>query len=298
MKKIVRISLLFLLIMTMCSCKTNKEEHSLIEITGEELINNLYGEKEGKFIFALYNSEKQNASKFINDLENVVKNINMDIYYVDYNHLDDASAFNLLATEFGDFAKNSYYLYDNGQINLSVNYVDFATLYKDLKTLSGEYSMDYINEDTKKEHLEEATTLYENGEIAKAFNELNKAWTLKEAKETYAKNPHYKLIRIWEAYEFEEEQRENVTYTSIAFLSNYNYFYRIVVTDKYAGFEKPSDLTKYEKIYYYVKEDIIYTSNYENGKYKETYQITSINEERLSVIDISKEKTINFVKRS
>lgn len=298
MKKIVRISLLFLIIVTICSCKSNKEEHSLIEITGEELINNIYADKEGKFIFALYNSDKQNADKFLNDLGNVVKNINMDIYYVDYNHLDDSSAFNLLATESGDFDKNSYYIYDNGKISLSTNYTDFATLYKDLKTSRGDYSMDFVSDETKKGYLEEADKLYESGNIAEAFNALNKAWSLKEAKEKYDKNTYYKLIRVWEAYEFEDDQKENVKYTSIIFLNKYNYFYRIVVTDKYNGFEKPTDLTRYEEVYYSIKGDIIYTSKYDNGKYEKAYQIVSVSDERLSIIDLSNNKKINFVKRS
>ena len=59
-----------------------------------------------------------------------------------------------------------------------------------------------------------------------------------------------------------------------------------------------NDLNEYTKKYYQIKNNTILISNYENGNYKEKYQIKSINDERLSIVDLDTNKKINFVKRS
>ena len=81
-------------------------------------------------------------------------------------------------------------------------------------------------------------------------------------------------------------------------MTSTNYYYEIIIKDKYQNFNKPNDLNEYTKKYYQIKENTILISNYENGNYKEKYQIKSINDERLSIVDLDTNKKINFVKRS
>lgn len=171
-------------------------------------------------------------------------------------------------------------------------------MYKELKTITKTTSLNLVSAKTKEEYLKQADQLYSEGQISQAFNYLNKAWNTEEAKKTYQNNKYYKLINSWEAYKFLDDQHKKVEYYSFFFISNVNYFYQIIVEDNYQDFEKPNDLSKYEKKYYYIKDDIIYISNYDNGKYKETYQIESINEERLTLIDIETKEKLNFAKRS
>lgn len=298
MKKLTKLFIILFLILFICACKDKKTEYKLIEITGEELVNNLYNNDNQKFIFALYNTDKKNADTFYQSLENIVNNINSDVYYVEYNHLDDESSFNLYTSDFGNFAENSYYLYDKGKITISSDFTDFAAMYKELKTITKTTSLNLVSAKTKEEYLKQADQLYNEGQISQAFNYLNKAWNTEEAKKTYQNNKYYKLINSWEAYKFLDDQHKKVEYYSFFFISNVNYFYQIIVEDNYQDFEKPNDLSKYEKKYYYIKDDIIYISNYDNGKYKETYQIESINEERLTLIDIETKEKLNFAKRS
>lgn len=298
MNKLKKIFILLLSVIILCSCQKDNTKYELIEITGEELINNISSKKEQRFIFALYNTNKKNADSFYQTLESLVNNINSNIYYVNYNHLDDMSALNLFTYDFGDFTENSYYFYDKGDIKISSDYTDFATAFKELKNISKTTSLKLIDKSTKEEYIKEASKLYDDGNIAKAYNELNKAWNLKEAKEEYNKNPLYNLINSWEAYEFLDDDYKEVNYYNFLFMTSTNYYYEIIIKDKYQNFNKPNDLNEYTKKFYQIKENTILISNYENGNYKEKYQIKSINDERLSIVDLDTNKKINFVKRS
>lgn len=296
MKKIIKLIIITSFLVTLCSCSKNNEEHYLIEITGEELINNLTN-SDNKFVFALYNSNTKNAQSFLKSLNDVVQNIKTDIYYVDYNHLDNSSAITIYTYDFGNFATNSYYYYNKGNIEIATDYTDFSQLYRELKKVNNTSSIELIPEETKKESINEAEKLYSEGNVSEAFDKLNYAWNLEEAKKVYNQNKYYKLINSWEAYKFIDKDQKEVKYYNLLFISGEKFFYQIITKDEYKDFTKPDDLTKYEKKYYKLKEDILYISDYENGNYKPTYQIISITEERMEMKDLTEEITLSFAER-
>ena len=63
------------------------------------------------------------------------------------------------------------------------------------------------------------------------------------------------------------------------------------------NFEKPNSLDRYEKVYYYVKDDIIYTSDIENGTYKKRFKIVKIENTSVHLFDYKYNKDYIFTRR-
>lgn len=295
MKKIKNILIMSLLVLILCSCET-KDNHKLIELTAQELVQNIYSEEEKSIIFAIIDNTEDDTEQFIKDLKTVSNNIDTNIYYVDYQHLDTSSAGELFFGFEGDLTTNSYHVISSNELKLTTDYTDFKTLFKDLK--EHKYNTDIITipKSTKKEYINSAKKHYQEGNIGLAYEELNKAWNIKEAKEEFNNNKYYNLINTWESknirYE-DKEENDTIDYQSILFYFNVNYLYKINKTGKYSEFKKP-EMEEYKKLYYYVKDDIIYTSTKEDGTYKETYKIEELKKDYLSLTDLKNNKKYTY----
>lgn len=283
--KHIKILLIILIIpIILCSCK--KEEHKLIELTAQELVQNL--EKEDiSFVFAVVDKSEDDYEEFLKDLENVVKSANIDIYYIDYLRMDTDSAnkliFNLYST---DFSTNGFHVIENGALIISDAYTDFKNLYGSLKDKIYTDKVDFIDNKTKKEYINKAKELYEEEKYAEAYDYLCKSWNLKEAKELYETHNYFHIINVWQHFTITNEEPRMITYRNLYIYPNINVLYRIVEKAPYDGYEKPEDLNKYEALYYKIENNIIYTAVSENSKYKETYKIVSVDKNSLKIIDL------------
>lgn len=292
-KKFLIIIIIFLITSIICSCE--KKEYQLIEITAEELVNNIMN-VDKNFVFALYNEEEANATEFMSSLKNTVKNANINIYYMDFEHMNIEPAITLYSLENLGLDKNSYYVKQNNGIVLSEYYEDYGTMYKSLKSYAFSNTLDYISDKEKKNNLEEAKRLLSEGYVSKSYEKLGNAWTLTEAKEFYSENKVYEILDLWERYEFKDSELNKVDYHIMDFLINTNYYESATKSGEYENFNKTIDYDAYSKTYYYIKDNYIYTSKDEK-KYTKKYYIQYLDKDDLHLKDLKNNKVYKYIKR-
>ncbi|MGN1371452.1 MAG: hypothetical protein ACI4XM_04190 [Candidatus Coprovivens sp.] len=293
MKKI-KILLILLVAFFLCSC--NKKEYKLIEITGEELVENLIV-KQNNFIFAIIDSSESDYENFFKDLNSIVKSANINIYYVDYLHLSNEAATTLFNYYTTDFTTNGIFVNQNKSLVVAAEYTDFKTAYSLVKDKAFTNEVYFVDDSIKKEYIKEAKELMEENKISEAHDKLNKAWNLKEAKDEYNSNKYYNLINAWERIEYTTSIPEKTKYTSIIFFTNTNYYAVQKTEASSEEFTIPTTLDDFETIYYKVKDDIIYTSNREKGYYEKTYKINDISDKYFQLTDIKNNKKMTFTRR-
>ena len=247
--KHIKILLIILIIpIILCSCK--KDEHKLIEITAQELVQNL-NNRDISFIFAVVDKTEDDYEEFIRDLKNVVKSANIDIYYIDYLRMDTNSANELLLGLYTtDFSTNGFHVIDKGALIVSDAYSDFKNMYGSLKDKIYTDKIELIDNETKKEYINKAKELYEEEKYAEGYDYLCKAWSLKEAKDIYEEYNYFNIINVWQHFTITNEEPRMITYRNLYIYPNINVLYRIVEKAPYEGYEKPEDITKYESLYY------------------------------------------------
>lgn len=296
MKKIKILLILLFIPIILSSC--DKKEYGLIELTSEELINNMIsGEKD--FIFAIVDYSEDNTDQFLKDLADVSSSAKINIYYIDYIHMDEESAGTLLFYTYStDFSVNAIHAIQDSELIVSKKYTNFKDMYTTLKEIVFTDKLDLIDNKTKQKYIEEANKLYQEEKYAEAHNQLCKAWNLPEAKKIHEENDYYHLINLWEHFKITDEEPAIITYRNLYFYSNSETLYRIKETAEFENFEKPTDLTNYEELLYKIEDNIIYTKVSENSKYKATYEIESVNEYELKIIDLETDTKYTYNRRS
>lgn len=294
MKKIKIIVLFLLISILLCSC--NKKEYQLIQITGEELVQNLLYEDKN-FVFAIIDESESDAKEFKKTLEDIVKSANINIYYVDYLHLDKDTVFELFNSYSTDFTTNGFHAIQNKSLIVSNEYIDFKTTYTILKDKAYTDKLVRIDKKTKESAIKEAKKLYKENKISEAHELLCKAWDMKEAQKEHNSNKYYHLINVWERTEITPDIPEKTNYTSLVFTSGVNYYLLQKESALSKDFEKPTTLNKYETIYYRFEDGIIYTSNREDGHYEETYKINDVDEKYLQLTDLKTNKKQTYTRR-
>ena len=287
MKKIVKSILLVLIILLSCSC--NKKEYKLIELTSNELLNHLLKDN-SSITFVTYNDELEDNDDFITNVQKVSKRAKENIYYLDINHISANDNLVLYEIMGNDFQGLRYYVYQNGKFIIQKSYSDFTTLFNDLNGKKYKDEPSLTSDEDKKKYLDSAVLAYEEGKISSAYDLLNMAWTLNEAKNTYQNNNLYNIINEWESYEVSADGK-SLTYTKIMFYSFSDTMYIATKTDKVDGFQKPGMLD-YKSYNYYIKDNYIYLDEKNNGNYKKTYLIDYLDNEYLTII--KRNKTYKF----
>lgn len=298
MKKLLYLTLSIIFIFLLCACQDNKTNHELIELQSSELLNYLMDNENKNIIFALYYEDKTNSESFMDSLTKVVNNINNNVYYINMNHLDTNSIFNIFDYLEGNYLANSYVVYENNEAKLANEYVDFKTIIKDLKAIHiKEDEIPKIDEQTKLEALEKARNLYSEGYISESLSYLNKAWDLKEAKDEFKNKRNYLVVNCWEAYHMLDSTTQEAEYIAIDIYEAYQDFYLYQTKGKLTEIEKPN-MIDYERNIYKIENDIIYLKKEEkSNKYQEKYRIMDISNESLQLQDINTKTIYNFVRR-
>ena len=130
MKKALQLLMLLIICLFISSCNS-KQEYKLTEITSQDLLNNIQNNKE--FIFAFVNEKNDNYQEFMDNLNIIVDKCKLNIYYVDYNHMDYASFAYLVDNINLTYDKSSYYVYQNKDYKVSEEYSNYQNMYKSLK---------------------------------------------------------------------------------------------------------------------------------------------------------------------
>ena len=291
MKKRLIISLIIalaLIIITIIILPKDKKEYHLIELTGTELVQTILQDNTS-ITFALYNDRDMQAEQFREDLEKTVKQTKENIYYVNTNFVSIEFDEIISSVTGVEVDKQSYFVIQNGKIVLQNTYSNFKKMFKDLNGKKYTTKIKEISKEEKLKKLEEAKRQYKEGNIAKAFNDLCEAWTLKEAKEEYKNNPFYQILGSWESYE-QVENKENTKYTNFYFMNYASELYIATKEDKIEGFEKPT-VDEYKTYEVLIKDDYVYIKNKKN-KYEKKYEIIAISQYTLTLQD--NDKRYNF----
>ena len=279
MKKRIILFLLCLSSLLITGCE--KKEYHLIEITAEQLTTCLV-DSSCSITFAFYNKELGNAEDFMRDLATIVKETKENIYFVDSNHINLSSSFIIYDGLNIDYTLSTYVVYQNGKEVVYGTYDNFTDLKKDLNGKKYDTQLKEVTKEEIETNISKAKELYQKGYIAEAMSYLNNVWAYEEAKEEYKKNPYYALINEWESYKMIDET--NVLYTGLLFHTTDNSVYVGKKQGEFQDFERPS-YQDYEKLYYYVKDDIIYTAKEEEGTYTNTYTILKLEEDQMVLKD-------------
>ncbi len=297
MKRLLRITILLLFCLIIPACKS-EYKYEVVEITSHDLLANINENK--SFVFAFVNSKNNNYDAFMNDLKTFSEKNHSKIYYVDYNHMDYKTFAYFVDNIDLTYNKCSYYVYKNKAYVVQSEYTNYQNLYKDLKNYTLLDNLNLSSEDELKEYYNKAVTEYNNGNIGIANDNLNLAWTLDEAKEFYKNNEYFKLIQLWENYEFRDPKKlDYTTYHSLFFSNHTNYYVEAIKSGDYATFVKPNTIDEHEFIYYYIKDDIIYTAekdNIDHDKYKATYRLIDVSDDLMHLIDLKNDKEYEYIR--
>lgn len=297
MRRLIKLFMLLLICLILSSCNS-KEEYKLVEITSHDFLVNMNNKKD--FVFAFVNENTADNKAFMKDLENIVNKTHINVYYIDYNHMDYESFASLVDSINLVYNKSSYYVYKDKSFVVSERYSNYQNMYKALKNYTLTNKLDITSDDELKNNFNKAKEEYDNGNIGNANNYLNLSWTLQEAKDFYQDHELFKILHRWENYEFTNpEKLDYTTYRSIFFPTHSNQCTQASKSGLYENFVKPDKLEEYEFLYYYIKDDIIYTAKSEKTErsdYKATYKINSITDQLLSLTDLKNNKEYEYIR--
>lgn len=299
MKKLIKLLFILLIPLTIVSCgQKDYKEGELVELSAQELTNNFAGSGAKDFIFATVNDAQEGYKEFLVDLEKYAKESNKAIYYIYYNHIDTESATYIFNLYEADFTSNTYHVIENGELTLTKSYKDYTTMKFYLEDKRFYSILDYTSDKEVEKQLKLAQEEYDKGNISVSLNHINKIWNQKEAKEFY--NTHEKLgvIKSWEHFIITEGKTKKITYRSLLFLHNTNYFLELLTKEEYDTFEKPNDLMDYTQTFYYIEDDIIYTSTAKDKEYTKRFKILSIKNTSLQLFDYKYKKEFTYTRRA
>lgn len=298
MKKILKLLFILIIPILITSCGfEDYKEGELTEISGLELVNNFAGENSKNFIFAIVNETQPGYKEFLADLEKYAKETNKAIYFTYYKHIDTEAAFYIFNLYEADFTSNGYHVIEDGKLTVTTEYTNYSNMKATLEEKRFYTALDYTSETDIKKNLELAASEYEKGNISISYNYINKIWNTKEAKEFYNNHPELGIVKSWEHFNITDDARPRIHYRSILFHHDTNYFLEMYTKQYNDNFEKPQNMTDYEKIYYYVKDNIIYTSDKEDGTYKERFKIIKVENTSLKVFDYKYKKEYKYTRR-
>lgn len=273
-KKIIICATILILFLIAClyiyQNKDNKD-YTLIEITGQELLDVFVDDEEASITFALYNERDIQAEDFYKDLEKTSRQAHQNIYYVNTSHVtfEFEEIINTLTSRQPDIL--SYYVIKDGKILISKTYEGFNQLYKDLNGKKFDTKIPKTSKEKKLEYISQAQEAYKEGNIAGAHQLLAGAWDLQEAKDEWNNKPYYKLIGNWEHFEVQPDGK-NTRYLNIFITTYTSHMYVADEVVEIEGFTEP-ELNKYKQYEIQIKDDWIYTKDPKTNKFKKKYEI-------------------------
>ena len=288
MKKILKIVIIFMITLSLCGCKN---KYKLIDITSEEMANNLFNSDDSSFVLAFYKEDQNNAKEFIKDLEYVIETNKTNIYKIDFNHISSADSILLEMYVNAPIQMNCYMIISNGEVVLLNNYSNNQNIMQDMLKLPDNDTFKKTSDEKKQEYLKLAEDKLKEGKISESYSEYLKASTLPEAKEFYKQNKEkYHLIGTW----ISTKKNQDKLYEGIYVEEKENIYSKYVAKDQDLT---DIDYNKKKTVYFKVIDDIIYTCDVEGVNYKKSFQILEINEKQLKLLNLKTKKTLEYIKK-
>ena len=294
MKKLYKILIICLLVLTISACKS-KDEYKTIELSGTEMVDNIGKGKD--FIVAFLKSDSEKSQNLLNSLEKIAKDTKQTIYYSYVDHINNETTILLYATLGNSYNYNQILVIENNKPK-TIEYKSYQDLYNNLKNYKFNSKLDKSSEKSIAETIGIAHSYYEDGKIGSANNKLNEIYSSKEAKAEIEKNKYYKIINGWDTYTSGHKKNTFI----------YHHFIFNLFDDTISLYEKEGKIEeieipkrvndKYTTYYYYIKNGIIYTSQSEDGKYQKRYKINSLSDEVLNITDLKNNLELNLLRRS
>ena len=298
MKKLLKILFILLIPILISSCGSKDyKEGQLVELSGLELTNNFSNDQSEDFIFAIVNENKKGYKEFLVDLEKYAKETNKAIYFTYYNHIDTEAAFYIFNSFEADFTTNGYHVLEDGALTVTEEYKDYNTLKASLEDKRFYAILNYTSEKDIEKYMKLAQEEYDKGNISVSFDYINKIWNKEEAKTFYNYHKELWLVKPWEHFTITDDKRPRITYRSLLFHNGVNYYLETLTKEYKDVFEKPTNMSKYDLVYYYVKDDIIYTSDIEDGTYTKRFKIVKIENTSVHLFDYKYNKDYIYTRR-
>lgn len=277
MKKIIKIFICLLFIVTLSSCGCGKKvSNKLIQISGYDAYE-FVGDKKS-FILVLLDSKNDAYPKLITDLNEALSATSSNIYYVDLA-LSDAMQYEMLNATFGsDGYAIQIICIQHGNIVISQQEAyDYDTIVSIVK--GKKYpSLDLRKKDAeKKGYYEKGQAAFAKGLISEAYHFYALSIPYEDAS-TLVNGPDFYLINNWVS---QKEEAAELTYLNIAFSGDSNTMYRRYYKGSTADFNIDSlEIKTYD---YYVKDQTIYVYDKATKEYIKMYTIDEITTDNLKV---------------
>jgi len=287
MKKTIKITIIILISLCLFACK---DKYSLIDITSEEMANNLFFDK-SSFILAFYKENQNNSKEFIKDLNYIIDTQKTNIYLMKIDEISNSDTILLEMYFDSSITGNSYIAVENSNVTVKNNYSNNGTLVTDMLKAPVDDTFKRVPDEQKQNSLTKAKEYFSEGKISQSYYELLKAITLKEAKDFYKENEiKYNLIGTWVS----TKKNSKGKYDGIYVEEKENIY------TKYSA--KDSDLNDVDydnkkTVYFKVLDDIIYTCETEKVDYKKAFKIVDMTKDNLTLLNLKNNKTIEYIKK-
>ncbi len=290
MKKYLKILLIILVALTLCSCKNKKEEELFaIEVTGNEFDTNFY-KKEGTYILASYNPKMSNSKEFIENLNKLGKELSAKIYYYDITPTINDAIFFLSTNTDIDISNNIFMVIKDGGLDALSEY----ETYEQMKDILANYEVTddftFTTKEEKEESLNKAKESFNKGDISNTLKYISESWILEESKELFNNNEVFKIINTW----LSTKTIDKKNYQEIMFSKSDNVCVISSYTEKELKKNKPSKIKFYD---YLIKDGIIYLSDSDSQKPINSYKIKELSSEKLVLEDNKTNKTIEYKRK-
>ena len=290
MKKYLKILLIIIVALTLCSCKNKKEEELFaIEVTGNEFDTNFY-KKEGTYILASYNPKMSNSKEFIENLNKLGKELSAKIYYYDITPTINDAIFFLSTNTDIDISNNIFMVIKDGDLDALSEY----ETYEQMKDILANYEVTddftFTTKEEKEESLNKAKESFNKGDISNTLKYISESWILEESKELFNNNEVFKIINTW----LSTKTIDKKNYQEIMFSKSDNVCVISSYTEKELKKNKPSKIKFYD---YLIKDGIIYLSDSDSQKAINSYKIKDLSSEKLVLEDNKTNKTIEYKRK-
>lgn len=293
MKKKLKIILMLLLFLFISGCNNNKE-YKIINISAEDLINNM---EHGKtMIVVCYADDVINSKTMRNELQNIANDIRSDIYRLDYYHIDMDFGY-LLKYQYGFSADdNYYYVLEGTEVKVDEYYTNSVEAVRKLNEYQSSKDIELSQGSKIDKYLEQAEKYYAEGDLFKANEYISKGWSSEKARNYYNEHDEYKILHLWERYKTLNNSSDEFEYTQINTFTGESIYYKKTVKGESKTFEKPHSHDYDNKYYYKVLDKKIYTGT-KADKLTPRFEIVFVNNERLVLNDLKTKERIEYIRR-
>lgn len=273
----------------------NKKEYKIIDISGEEFINNI---EEGKsFLVFMYSDNSTIYNEKLDEVKRIAETSGINIYHLDRYRLDVRSEATLDHTYSLALEENVYIAIQNGKIETPKAFSNYRETMIELEQYTFNDELILSSEEANEENIKEGEKYYNEGNIYLANQYFSKAWSSAKARDFVAKHNEFNILHYWERYEIINNEKNEYKYIGINTFTADSKFGKIVVENKKnEEFLKPGFYEADEKNFYKVQNNKIYVGKTED-KLEEKFKIKYLDKTQLVIEEIKTGKEYQYARR-